>query len=589
MKTPCYGRGSGGFHFPSTCFHRWLPRHPRIFIFSPFLKSFRLLMKRFLRAAALSLLSLLGVASQEARASHAQGGDLRYESLGNNQYRVTVRSFRDCSGIQAETTLELNCRVGTPLTSCANNNALNRTVTLARVGQPIFGNQYCATIGGICTTSGPANHEENTYQGTVTLPAEQWTMSVEINARPATANLASGSGGTLRFEATLDNRNGLLNNSPNFGTMPVAFVGWKQPVSLSNGAFDIDGDSLVFSLVTPLTGCNTAETYKPYNGPGAGNANIPGSPGCTYYSPVGMPTTFSPTQPIATRIDTTGTCPTRLGQLTPFSFNPANGAVSFTPIIYDLTGTSANGNNKYVVCIKVDEYRRINGTYRNIGSARREVFLTVVDCGTNQNPRFANTMSVYGVGNVPLNRAISVRSGASTSVVLNATDPNTGQVLTLSANHLNVPGVYTQQTAAGTLIMEFTPPTTLPDGTYYITIKAEDNNCPVKGLDVQTLAFRVYGSPLSARAQANTMVSNAYPNPFTDQVTFTLTRPDSRTAQTVDIVNQLGQVVDHLTVPAGGAAEAKLTWTPAASVPAGVYLARFADGQQTVRLLHLSH
>jgi hypothetical protein len=544
-------------------------------------------MKHLLHSTAFLLLLLLGLSARSARASHAQGGDLRYESLGNNQYRVTLRYFRDCSGITAETTHTLNVRVGTPTTSCNSTNPLNTTVTLLRQGPTLFGNQYCATVGGICTNNGPANYEENIYVGTVTLPAQQWTLSVEASARPAIVNI--GGNTTIRFEAYLDNRLTSLNSAPNFGTSPAVFVGWKQNVTLNMGAFDAEGDSLVYSLVTPLEGCNTLSTYQPYPGMGTTPTVISTNPPCILTPPTTpQPALFSATNPIALRVDTTGSCPVRQAVPGTLSFNPANGSISFSPGVYNATAPSSAGLNKYAVAVKVDEYRPFNGVYQLIGTTRRELFITVYDCGINTNPRFANTVRVYGQSTPqPLTQVIPVRSGSATSLIITASDANAGQSLTLTANHLNIPGVYVQQLTSGSMALEFTPPASLPDGTYYVTVKAEDDNCPVKGFEMQTLAFRVSGSPLSSRAKANQMLASAYPNPFADQVRFALPRPAGHPAAAVEVTDQLGRLVERLpAAPAAGTAEAQLQWRPKPGTPAGVYLARFPDGQHTVRLLY---
>ena len=46
-----------------------------------------------------------------ARASHLLGCDMTYVALGNNQYRVSFRLYRDCSGIPASG-FTLACRNG---------------------------------------------------------------------------------------------------------------------------------------------------------------------------------------------------------------------------------------------------------------------------------------------------------------------------------------------------------------------------------------------------------------------------------------------------------------------------------------------
>lgn len=43
--------------------------------------------------------------SNDVLASHGQGADISYESLGNGQYRIIYQFYRDCSGIRASTSV----------------------------------------------------------------------------------------------------------------------------------------------------------------------------------------------------------------------------------------------------------------------------------------------------------------------------------------------------------------------------------------------------------------------------------------------------------------------------------------------------
>jgi hypothetical protein len=47
------------------------------------------------------LAAMLLLFSYKSHATHMVGADLYYECLGNNQYRVTLKFYRDCAGINA--------------------------------------------------------------------------------------------------------------------------------------------------------------------------------------------------------------------------------------------------------------------------------------------------------------------------------------------------------------------------------------------------------------------------------------------------------------------------------------------------------
>ncbi|WP_345236708.1 hypothetical protein, partial [Hymenobacter saemangeumensis] len=463
----------------------------------------------------LLLVLSLGLA-RPAQASHAQGGDLTYAPLGNNLYRVTCRFYRDCSGIAAPTSINLTMRNG----AC---NTQGSQVTLARQGNPIYGSQYCATISGVCTMNGPDNYEANTYVGDVTLPPGLWTLSAEETARPTLANLNNGQSGTLRLEATLDNRSGLQNTSPVFSTIPAFFVPVGQNSIVSHNAFDADGDSLVYSLERPLNACGIFETYSAY--PVACSSTVLSSvPPCVLSCQ--SPATYSATLPIAVTNDTIGSCPNKT--VAPnFYFDFTNGSLSLTPAIFNATAPSTQGLNKYVAVVKVSEYRRVGGALALIGSVRRELIFTVYDCGTNVNPNIAPTGTIQ-VGTtsrtVNLNQIIPVQSGEPLVLTLAATDANAGQNLTYSIGYNALPGVQLMQLMqlpARQARLTFTPPLSLRDGLYRVAVTVEDDACPIKGSETRTLTFRVFGSPLAGRS-ARPVELTAAPNPFREQVQFQL-------------------------------------------------------------------
>ncbi|GAA4392881.1 T9SS type A sorting domain-containing protein [Hymenobacter koreensis] len=236
--------------------------------------------------------------------------------------------------------------------------------------------------------------------------------------------------------------------------------------------------------------------------------------------------------------------------------------------------------------VKVEEWRRLGGSHTLVGTTRREMVLVVSDCGTNIPPQFAANLQLNGSTSQSVSRLIPVQRGQTVTALLQATDANAGQTLVTTGNDTGVPGAQIWPRGNGAVEIEFTPPASLPDGTYYVTVTATDDACPVKGFSTQVVGFRVGNSPLKSRNQAARTLVSAYPNPFTDRVTFTLMRAADKAA-VVLVVDQLGRVVDRLPAPAGSSPDVQVTWQPAAAVPAGVYLARFENGQQTARLLRV--
>ncbi len=536
------------------------------------------LMRTFTRL--FSLLLLLAGLAPAVRASHIQGGTLTYTALGNNQYRVVLKHYRDCSGIAAPTNAMLECRNGS---TC--NSPSGPTATMALRGAPTYGNQYCATLSGICTATGPANYEANSYEATVTLPpAATWTLSVTDCCRPSIAN---STGSNFRFETVLHNQitmgtttQTIANTSAVASNLPVFFIPWKQLSILGNSAFDADGDSLVYSLVSPLESCGMVSTYKPYPGYSAGGSPAPIGTACVVTNPW-KPAAYSATLPIDVTADTTGACPVRTTSNPHFQFDPATGGIAVEPARYDAVSASAAGNNKYVVVVQIQELRRLGGQYVEVGVTRRELFLTVYDCGTNVPPTFARTATVrYGTGvrTQALNQVIPVLAGEPISIDLVATDRNAGQAVSLGLGYNATPGAALQATGLGTARLTFTPPQNLPSGIYRVAITAEDNNCPLKAHETQTLVFRVT-AVLATRTGRQVADVAAWPSPFADAVQFQL--PTAGT-KTLTVADALGRPVATLQTDATG----KGCWQPAPGLAPGLYLARTADGSAAVRLLY---
>ena len=513
-------------------------------------------MRRILQTTSTLLLvwccSLFGL--QQARASHAQAGQLTYTYMstdattGAQMYRVQMQFFRDCSGIL----------LGSPVTVEAVNSCGGavRSVNLTQIGQPTIGNPYCPSIQATvpCSTtqsvsSNFPNYVTYIYEGNIVLPpAAEWILSFEENARPGVANLTTQS--TLRLEARL---NSLItpmgggppivvtNSSPVFSTtnLPVPFVYVNQESTVTFAAVDPDrtngrADSLVYSLDRPLTDCGSFATYAAYPGTGC----QPGiDPLCAtrIIRCNGIAANYSATLPIPVANDTirsgAGCNPgvvTFVDIRPKFTFNPSSGSFTFTPNLYIPMSPSAQGRNKYAVVGKVTEYRKLNGVYYIVGSARRD-FLVIV------NPDGGNV-----VPGIPGSTVGPRQSGATVNVTRDTTDVNiftcnysrvrfdftdpnnTGANPPMPLQNLSVffpADVNTSLLQGGDIgqfllsgngtptpsVTLFFQPTRAAAGTIvFIPIRIEDNGCPVKGVQFRVIRVIIRGRPRAAQAVIGT-------------------------------------------------------------------------------------
>ncbi|RAK68220.1 hypothetical protein DLM85_09315 [Hymenobacter edaphi] len=498
----------------------------------------------------------------------------------------------------------VSCRVGTPTTACRSNDPRDFGATLVR-GQIIGGEPYCASLGNTCgAIAGRFNYETAKYEAVVTLPpAPSWTLSVTENARPTLANVAPNTLGDLYLEATLNNQltlaggttQTITNTSPQYSEQnaPVPFACPQQRSSLSFSATEPDGDSLVYSLDRALEGCNQPMRYTPSLGGAV--IIVSTTPPCVAVLPTSTSSFFLPTFPLPS-FTFTGTCPVRVA-IPSFYLNANTGSATFTPYFYD---ANVPANNRYLVIGKVTEYRRLNGRYYLVGSVRRDMMVVVTDCGGNQAPNPPGT-SAGTAGPVTDSLVVESPVLTTTSADFHFTDPNPGDRLTLTATHnidldtylslyasgnTTVPlTIVGNGTAAPVLQVRLRPAATLLGRTFRISLRVEDNGCPVKIVQHNMLVIRVVPArTAAAHAEQLRAGLSVFPNPFNEQVRFSLPRPQQAGAQVL-ITDQLGRVVERLPVPAGPGAEATLTWTPRPGLPAGVYLARPASGGPAMRLL----
>lgn len=213
----------------------------------------------FLRLFALMMLNPFA-----ALATHISGADITYKWVSGNTYQLSLTLYRDCAGIAAPNT----AAVTYSSVSCARNLSVNLT-RVPGTGQEI--SHTCSTAVTTCRGGTLAGIQKYEYTGNVTLPANcnDWIFGYAICCRNCaittlsyTPNNCSGVPGTY-VEATLNNLVVPNNSAPTFTNIPVAFFCVGQTFHYNHGAYDVDGDSLVYSFVTPRSAANTYVTFKP--------------------------------------------------------------------------------------------------------------------------------------------------------------------------------------------------------------------------------------------------------------------------------------------------------------------------------------
>ncbi len=382
----------------------------------------------------------LSLISFNANATHSAGADLQYTWISGNTFRVTVSFYRDCAGVAAPTSITLNAKS----TSCSKNQ--NYTLALdTSSGKEITFPCRSVITKCVSSTSTYSGYQLYRYTSNVTLPSKcnDWVMSFYVCCRNcAITTLNSPCSANMYIEATLNNLAAPTNSSPQFTNIPVTFICVNQSFTFNHGVYDPDGDSLVYSFITPKTYNTSSNTV----------GTVTFNPGYSAANPV----TSSPA----------------------ISLNSSNGDIVMTPTVNNEIGVTA---------ILVREYR--NGVL--IGSVMRDMQFLTRPC----NPNFLPTVS--GI-NGTSNYTATVCPGSTLTFTVNSADANATDSLVVSWNN-SIPGA--TFTTAGTQypVGTFTWTPSAADARnqpYSFVLTARDNACPYAGS--QSYSFSIYVPKITA-------------------------------------------------------------------------------------------
>ncbi|MCG8576787.1 MAG: PKD domain-containing protein [Flavobacteriales bacterium] len=184
-----------------------------------------------------------------SHASHIVGGEIYYDCLGGNTYRITVKVYRDCFSDGADFDTNL------PITVFNGSNAQIDQFTIPFPGKttldPVFSNP-CVTIPpDICV-------EEAVYTIVRDLPASSngYTLSYQRCCRgPAVTNLLDPEDTGLTLTTSIPPpSDAICNSSPRFSNYPPLLLCSNQELVFDHSATDPDGDVIVYELCDPFHG-----------------------------------------------------------------------------------------------------------------------------------------------------------------------------------------------------------------------------------------------------------------------------------------------------------------------------------------------
>jgi gliding motility-associated-like protein len=365
-------------------------------------------------------------------ASHLVGGNLTYKCIDstNRIFEVELTVYRDCAGIS----LPGSVFIDYASTSCSYSSS-RQIFPIAGTGKEI--SPKCSSTVTTCGGGTFPGIQEWVYRGNITLPSfcSDWRFSWVQNARNnAISTISSPGSQNFYVEAFANNLTPHRNiSSPVFSNKPVAFVCINQSFTYNHGAVDPNGDSLVYSLVTPKTG--TA----------AGNV-------VTYLAG------FSASSP--------------LSSTPPVSINTQTGDVNMKPTALQQT----------VMAVLVRKYR--GGV--QIGSVVRDMQVVVINCNLNSNP-FAS--GINGTTKVDTTTC----AGTPICFTVSSTDSNAADTVQMSWNSgipsasFNISGTYRP---TGTFC--WTPANAdVNVNPYFFTVTVKDNFCPLVASQTKSFSVKV--------------------------------------------------------------------------------------------------
>ncbi len=199
-----------------------------------------------LRNTIFLLLFILG-GYQSAFATHIIGGEINYKCLGNNDYQISLTVYRDC--FLGEANLDDTAYVA--IYDVANNLVQTLPMLLGTVDTIVQIDECLLIPPNICV-------ETTTYIDTINLlpQAGGYHIAYQRCCRNQTIlNIIDPLNTGTTYDIVLtEEAMRTCNSSPILNDWPPTFVCVSRPLVYSRSAFDIDGDSLVYRLCTPLEG-----------------------------------------------------------------------------------------------------------------------------------------------------------------------------------------------------------------------------------------------------------------------------------------------------------------------------------------------
>jgi hypothetical protein len=295
-------------------------------------------------------------------ANSAIGGEIQYQYLSPNKYKVVFIIYRNCMR-PALKTPKFKIR--------ADSTGLTYLIHPLRTSIKDISN-VCSKDSLPCmpqnaqSNSGIEQHVYETiinfdtlYFKTIKEFSCKVVFSMFIENRDSMVTTLDSSGFYLDAMLNLCGAGVKGNSSPIFKTLPIKDLCCETDFYYNNGGMELsEGDSISFELIDPLNGVNDVVAHK-----GGLSASIPMSPYCSNIPIVNCRALPNAKPPRG------------------FYFDKETGDIIFTPMVCNELG---------VIVLKINEWRKDSkGKWFLIGYVKRETTWSVKTCNKNNSPYVA--------------------------------------------------------------------------------------------------------------------------------------------------------------------------------------------------------
>jgi len=304
---------------------------------------------------------LICLLNLKAIATHIVGGEIIYDKLSGNDYRITLKLYRDCNGAELD---GINLP-GVPSPYLTVHTGFDSLIGVFDIGVPVlsfvppaFNNPCIVPTKTVCIQQG-------IYTFTLNLPPRigGYVITYQRCCRNGTINniVNPGLTGSTYFTRIPGSEVVSANNSPRFKNLPPIYICRGIEFIFDHSAIDPDGDQLKYSICAPFSG-NGLDGCCPalFAGPPQNTstscisppANCPQNAPPPPYSNIIFLSPYSGSYPIASN--------------PAFSIDPNTGILKGVP----------NMNGLWVFGICIEEYRN----NQLINTHFRDFQLTVFNC-----------------------------------------------------------------------------------------------------------------------------------------------------------------------------------------------------------------